>query len=357
MNKKSPMTQTEIARQLGLSQKTVSQAFCGTGRLSQETRDRILSHASKVGYRPNFSAQSIRNGRQNRLGIFMGLEGHRGPLPIRRLHGMQLAAFEEKVSLAICTFPDRIKDKKPDLGRLLGGFGVDAMLVNYATDISEEMNNMLAHFRMPTITINSKFDYDCIHPDDEGISYATGKAIIDKGKRPVMYVTYGPRSAPELPGGLMPVHYSEIDREKGIRRGVESAGEDIMVIDLPGFADAGTKWIAEMSKEGRPAVVCYNEVVAQRVYVEACREGLLCPDDFDIMYYARQPFYDDKMDSTLQAVMIPEFEIGYRAVHMLLERQRSGKPLPTEAIGAKKVSMWPSCLEIETSKKETDHET
>lgn len=332
-----PMTQTRIAKDLGLSQRTVSQAFCGTGRLSQETREKILEYARKVGYRPNFSAQSIRGGTQNRLGLFMGLEEYRGPLPPRRLQGMQLAAFEEGVSLALCTLPDRKIDKKQDLGRLLGGFGVDAMLVNYATDISAQMSEMLQHFHVPTITINSKLPYDCIHPDDEGIARSLGEDLVSSGNAPVLYVTYGDRPASDQPSGYMPVHYSEVDRENGLRSAINAGGGQMQVMPIASFSSAGIAWLGKHKGNTPPTIVCYNETIALRAYTEACAGGVFFPEDFNIKYFARQPFHDEMLDSVLKGIVIPEFDIGYRAVKMLLERLAAGEPLNSEAIGIEKI--------------------
>ncbi len=342
MKKKQPMTQTEIARQLGLSQRTVSQAFCGTGRLSQQTRDKILSYARKVGYRPNFSAQSIRNGKQNRIGLFMGLEAHRSPLPVKRLQGMQVAAHEERVSLVICTNPDRDIDRDLDLGRLLGGFGVDAMLVNYALDISEEMNNMLKHFHVPTITINSKLPFDCIHPDDRAIAFLVGESLVRSTKAPILYVGYGTRPASRLPGGRMPVHYSEIDRIDGLKQAAYKHGGEICFQPVTTFADTGMEWLNCKRSGSRPVIVCYNETIAMRVYIEACRGGLFAEEDFTIVHFASQRFSDQSLDDALKPIMLPEFEIGYRAVKMLLERQRSGNSLATEAITLVEIPVLPN---------------
>ncbi len=48
-----PLTMEDIARRLSISKVTVSNAMRGTGRVSAETRARVLKLATDLGYRPN----------------------------------------------------------------------------------------------------------------------------------------------------------------------------------------------------------------------------------------------------------------------------------------------------------------
>jgi len=48
-----PLTMDDIARRLNISKVTVSNAIRGTGRVSEETRARVLKLAAELGYRPN----------------------------------------------------------------------------------------------------------------------------------------------------------------------------------------------------------------------------------------------------------------------------------------------------------------
>src|SRR5690606_4735951 len=59
----SRINQTAIAKRLGLSQRAVSLALNGKAGVSDVTRQRILSVATGMGYRPNASARAIRSGR------------------------------------------------------------------------------------------------------------------------------------------------------------------------------------------------------------------------------------------------------------------------------------------------------
>ena len=63
------VTQQQIAKHLGLNQRTVSAAFGGSGRLNPETRRLILEAAEQMGYRPNRLASALRGSKSKSIGV------------------------------------------------------------------------------------------------------------------------------------------------------------------------------------------------------------------------------------------------------------------------------------------------
>ena len=63
------ITQQDIAKQLGISQRSVSVAFGGAGRIGEKTRQAILKAAEAHGYRPNRLASSLRTGQSGSIGV------------------------------------------------------------------------------------------------------------------------------------------------------------------------------------------------------------------------------------------------------------------------------------------------
>ena len=56
------VTIPDLARELGVSVGTVSNALNGTGRISDTTRERVLAAAARLGYRKNQTAAALRTG-------------------------------------------------------------------------------------------------------------------------------------------------------------------------------------------------------------------------------------------------------------------------------------------------------
>ena len=79
----TPTMQT-IASQLGVSRMTVSFALNGTGRVSQEMRQKVLDLAHELDFRPNLDAQRLKGQRPNNVELFvLWLEPGAGSSKIR----------------------------------------------------------------------------------------------------------------------------------------------------------------------------------------------------------------------------------------------------------------------------------
>lgn len=61
----------DIARELGVSKTTVSRAISGKGRLSAETRARVLDFIAAHNYRPNAVAKSLAKSRSYNIGLVL----------------------------------------------------------------------------------------------------------------------------------------------------------------------------------------------------------------------------------------------------------------------------------------------
>lgn len=66
------ITQSQLAKKLGLSRSTVAAALNPNSsvQLKPATRKRVLEEASRLGYRPHRFAQSLRAGRSGTIGVF-----------------------------------------------------------------------------------------------------------------------------------------------------------------------------------------------------------------------------------------------------------------------------------------------
>ncbi len=66
------ITGKDIARELGISQPTVSRILSGRGidRISLETRERVLAAAARLDYQPNAIARSLRHGKTDVVGFY-----------------------------------------------------------------------------------------------------------------------------------------------------------------------------------------------------------------------------------------------------------------------------------------------
>lgn len=63
----------DIAKELGVSKTTVSRALSGHGRVSDETRERILRYTAEIGYTPNAAAKNLATTKTHNIAFSMPL--------------------------------------------------------------------------------------------------------------------------------------------------------------------------------------------------------------------------------------------------------------------------------------------
>ena len=67
------ITTKDLAKACGVSRTTVTRALSGTGRISEETKNRILNMAKELDYQPDLLARSLVKGRSMTIGVVLCL--------------------------------------------------------------------------------------------------------------------------------------------------------------------------------------------------------------------------------------------------------------------------------------------
>jgi len=64
-------TISQVAKELGIAKSTVSHAFSGRGRISDDLKERIFEVAKRMDYQPHYAAQVLANRRTMNLGLLV----------------------------------------------------------------------------------------------------------------------------------------------------------------------------------------------------------------------------------------------------------------------------------------------
>ena len=67
--KERKQTIDDIAEELKISKTTVSRAISGKGRISEETRAKVMAYIEKAGYKPNAIARGLAKNRTYNIGF------------------------------------------------------------------------------------------------------------------------------------------------------------------------------------------------------------------------------------------------------------------------------------------------
>ncbi len=115
-----PATPTirDVARLADVSIGTASKALNANGRLSLETREKVLRVARELGYRPNDLAQSLHRNKSKTIGILSNDSFGRFTFPI--VEAMEEKLADHGIAVFMCNATDDPERERQHLDQLLG---------------------------------------------------------------------------------------------------------------------------------------------------------------------------------------------------------------------------------------------
>lgn len=184
---------------LGVSKATVSRAISGKGRLSDETRRRIVAAADVAGYVPDPTAREL--SRRARYAIGISYDRHNvGPYFALFWRALAQASSERGIRCLHLTEPF---DTYPQLP--------DAVLVHNTRRLQDRVDE-LAGRGVPTVVLARRGNTAYVVPDDTGGACAATRHLLALGHRDIVYL------------GSVSDHQTELDRRAGYRQAIVDAG-------------------------------------------------------------------------------------------------------------------------------------
>jgi DNA-binding LacI/PurR family transcriptional regulator len=327
------VTIKEIAKRSGFSGQTVSRVLNPhfSESHSPETRERVLSVARELGYKPNRHARQMRQGRFGAAAILTNSADSESALSNSLLWGVQTALAERDMNLTFALLSDPrliAREGEADAATPANGLDdfltewmADGFLVHFSDDLSAERRARLHALRVPFVWINFDEDADCIYYDDrEGAREAT-RYLLSLGHERVAY--YGFRGV---------THYSGAARREGYEETMRGAGRTPRLLNGPAEhvpnSEHWARWVdGVLSDPNRPtAVLCYGIEIAWSLIHVAGRRGLAVPRDLSVMAFRRD---DGAWAGTqLTSMLLRERNMGQSAVELLMEKIRKpGVPI------------------------------
>ena len=279
----------DVARIAEVSIGTASKALNAGGRLSPETRERVLRVAREIGYRPNDLAQSLHRAKSRTIGIISNDSFGRFTFPI--VEALEERLAEAGIAVFMCNATDDPARERQHLDQLLGK-RIDGLVVTARRADKRPPIGPLAH-GLPVIYVFSQADDPralSLLPDDEGGAGLAVAHLASLGRKRIAHVT-GPE------------HFEAVRlRREGYRSALAEAG----LSEIEGFYLSGI-WSEAWGREAiaklfsvpqRPdAIFCGNDQIA-RGATDALREmGIAVPadvaivgfDNWDVMALAARP--------------------------------------------------------------------
>ncbi len=276
-----PVTAKDIARELKLSQPTVSRILSGDAghRASDETRQRVLDAAQRLGYQPNALASSLRRGRTGIIGLHTNHDyDARNEFFGAIIGGLQRACNAHGLDLLLHSALQG-QSAEEMFNRLRNG-RVDGLILHSGSD--DPLVAMLSGSSLPVVSVAD------IHAGMVGVTCddAAGmKLLIEylwaRGHRHFTFLA--PRE------NLASVEERRVAFEKELkRRKVPLAARRVMKIDFENAAPFLDEW-----NKARTAVCCWNDRTAYNLLHECAARRIKVPQRLAVAGF--DGFLDDKL--------------------------------------------------------------
>lgn len=278
----SPLRMSDIARIAGVSAQTVSRALNNSGRISAETRERILRVVDEAGYRRNAAARTLVNRRSGIIGIIVSDTDQYAPR--LTMLGIESALRAHDYGVSLISFDHGDRDQARAALSQMAAQGVEAVVLigGQLLEIDASDRDRL---RVPLVTIRGDTDAD---PLSVGIDQVLGAELatnhlLDRGHSTVVHVA-GP-----------PDWLDASLREDGWKNALTERGREILPVRFKGDWTArggyeiGNALLPDLRRGETTALFVANDQMAMGVCRALIEAGLSVPGDVSIVGFDDLP--------------------------------------------------------------------
>lgn len=316
------LTIKDFAEILGVSTATISRAFSSKGRISDKTRQHIISKAKELGYSANIHARSLSKPDSSRIVLYYPELNSEEPdyFIAEIMMGINSSLAQHGKSLQINPLPLDASDTILHLckDQILSG-AIAGIIIFYGAESSQELYKCAQDRAVPCVVIGNM---DGVR--NNNVVYDTRHGAFLAGR----YFKNTNRKHPAYLGGHL-----DKDKQQGFRKGLEMPAGKIVKIG-PGFGFRDGYNAMELIAEKHPetdCVLCATDSMAMGFIKAALDHKIKIPQDIAVISY------DDTCAAryyapALSSVRLKPFEIGKNAA-IILERIMSGEQnIQTELI-------------------------
>lgn len=312
--KRGRVTIHVVAAVAGVSISTASKALNGTGRMSEETRERVKKAAQEVGFRPNALARGLITKRSFTIGLLTNDTYGRFTLPV--MAGVSEELVDHGVSVFLCAIEDNPERARIHLDAMLDK-SVDGIIAS-GKRLDRQLPVDLSGLHVPVVYAFTKGPEDgvTLRSDDEQGARLAVECLIGAGCKRIVHVT-GPDS------------FMSVNERADAYRAVFGGAPEVL---YGPWAEAwGHDAVARIWERGgdKPdGIFCGNDQIARGV-VDGLRErGVRVPEDVCVVGFDNWEIVAGQTRPPLTTVDMNLKTLGREAGRLVLAMS-GGEEVPT----------------------------
>ncbi|KTS91129.1 LacI family transcriptional regulator [Microbacterium testaceum] len=328
MSKKTPRTRAvtmqDVARHAGVSRTAVSLVLNDRFNvtLASDTRERVMSSATELGYRPNAGARALAQQRSDWYGLVTEIVT--APFAVDVIKGAQDRAMTDDKYLLIASTESDPAAETTAIERLLEQ-RVEGLI--YAATWHRGVSVPDIASEVPTVLVNC-FDRDgrfpSVVPDERAGGYRATARLLRAGHRRIGFINLDPG----IPAA--------IGRRQGYLAALADAGipaDEQWQVTGHATADSGFAAAEVLLDLADPpsAIFCANDRMAMGAYDAIKERGLRIPDDIAVIGFDNQELIAGYLRPALTTVALPFEQMGARGVD-ILAAITAGEPTVTKRV-------------------------
>lgn len=319
--RKRAATMSDIARQAGVSQTTVSFVLNNhpsSANIAAETRDRILETAKKLAYRPNLAARGLRTNQTHTVG-FVADEITTTPYAVNIIKGAQDVAWAHGKLLLIVNIGSDTSIKETAIEMMLER-QVEGII--YAAMYHREVALPANMFAGPAVLLDcycADRSLPSVVPDEVQGGRTATEVLLKKGHRRIGFIN-------EL--NAIPASSGRLEGYKEALQAYHIPFDESLVRLHHCTARGGYQGAQELMHLSEPptAIFCFSDFAAMGVYDALRTLGISIPGEVAVMGFDNHELIAAQLTPPLSSIELPHYGMGKWAVEYLLEH--SSKPLP-----------------------------
>lgn len=313
----------DIAREAGVSIATVSKAIHNTGRMSEETRKKILTIIQDMNFRPNMIGSALRSKSTYTVGLL--IPDLSNPFSGEIARSVEERGKELGYSVVMCN-TDNDSEKEAWYISVLNQKSVDGIISASGFQNEEILKDLVEQkFPIALITRDSKtLAIDTVTVDDFLGGYKATSYLIGLGHTKIGTVVLDIDSGRE--------------RLRGYKHALAESGMacDERIIVSSGFTKEDGKEAAFKlldSPEPPTAIVAGNDLLAIGVMLAAKERGITIPDQLSVIGYDNTILAEITTPS-LTTINQPISEMGRQVMDLLFQEITGAKKLKKRIVMA-----------------------